>query len=116
MPCPHKSPHSPEGLLIHTCPVDTYGIGTELGRWGDQAERFCVAFSSGFPAVWDQFLEPLGGLGADALEDLPKVGKGIHTEPFPYGNEACASGRWFLLEMTSNDKPFQPPRRLILER
>jgi hypothetical protein len=70
------------------------------GRSGGEVLR---AFLSGSPVVWDEFLKPLGGVGPDALEDIPKVGKGIRTEPFPCGNEACASGRWFLLEMTSND-------------
>ena len=75
----------------------------ELARilgYGGSGGEVLGGLLSGFPVVRDEFLEPLGGMGADALEDIPKVGEGIHTEPFPCGNEACASRRCPLLEMT----------------
>jgi hypothetical protein len=41
---------------------------------------------SGLPVVGQEFLERFAGMGADALEDIAKVDKGTHTEPFPCDN------------------------------
>ena len=34
---------------------------------------------SGFPVVGEEFLETAHGVGADALDDIPKVGRRINT-------------------------------------
>ena len=47
---------------------------------------------SGFPVVGEEFLEPFGGVGADALEDVAEVGEGIDLESLTRDDEAGEDG------------------------
>jgi hypothetical protein len=44
------------------------------------------------PPIREEFREPVGGVGAAALEDVPDIREGIHVEALTRGDHAGAVG------------------------
>lgn len=60
---------------------------------------------SGFPVVRQEFLEPFGWMGADAMEDVAKIGEGIDLESLAGGDEAGEDGGGLPSVIAAEEQP-----------
>ena len=42
----------------------------------------------GFPLIWEEFVESVGGMSADAVEDVSQICERIDVDTLTRGNEA----------------------------
>ncbi len=63
---------------------------------------------TGFPVVGEESLEPFGGMGVDALEDVSDVGEGIHLHSLACADEAGEDRRGSPTFIAAEEEPPWP--------
>jgi len=82
-------------------------VGTDVGSQGLGGEVLAGGLS-GFPVVGEEVVEAVDRMGADAVEDVAKVGEGIDLESFGRGDEAGQDGSSSPSVIASEEQPVLP--------
>jgi hypothetical protein len=60
------------------------------------------------PAIRQKLREPVGRVGADAVEDVPQVGERLHVEALTGGDQAGEEGRRPGAGVAAEEEPVLP--------